>query len=102
MAVCRAPNVTLRVRRWATIKKTRELAVTIRCFAPSPKAARYSGVLHRSGNVHDSKGALEFVTACVQTVRERLGNSVRLEARLDSAFFQRRDGPAPGATGRRI
>src|ERR1700745_1754305 len=42
MAACRAPNVTLRVRRWATIKKTKEPAVTIRCFAPSPKAARYS------------------------------------------------------------
>jgi hypothetical protein len=43
-------------------------------------------VLHRSGNVHDSNGAIEFVTACVQAVRQRLG-SVRLEARLDSAFF---------------
>jgi Transposase DDE domain group 1 len=44
-------------------------------------------VLHRSVNVYDSKGALEFVTGRVQTVRERLGNSVRLEARIDSAFF---------------
>jgi Transposase DDE domain group 1 len=44
-------------------------------------------VLHRSGNVHDSHGAIEFVTACVQTVRERLGSSTRLEVRLDSAFF---------------
>jgi hypothetical protein len=43
-------------------------------------------VLHRNGNVHDSHGAIEFVTACVQRVRERLG-SVRLEVRLDSAFF---------------
>jgi hypothetical protein len=43
-------------------------------------------VLHRSGNVHDSQGAIQFVTACVRRVRERLG-SARLEARLDSAFF---------------
>src|SRR5262249_4341398 len=43
-------------------------------------------VLHRSGNVHDSKGSVEFVTTCVMTVRERLP-SARLEIRMDSAFF---------------
>jgi Transposase DDE domain group 1 len=42
--------------------------------------------LHRSGNVHDSKGSVEFVTACVKAVRERLA-SARLEIRMDSAFF---------------
>jgi Transposase DDE domain group 1 len=56
-------------------------------FCTIAQTGQVLDVLHRSGNVHDSKGALEFVTACVQTVRERLGNSVRLEARLDSAFF---------------
>ena len=56
-------------------------------FCTIAQTGQVLDVLHRSGNVHDSKGALEFVTACVQTVRERLGYSVRLEARLDSAFF---------------
>jgi hypothetical protein len=56
-------------------------------FCTIAQTGQVLDVLHRSGNVHHSKGALEFVTACVQTVRERLGNSVRLEARLDSAFF---------------
>lgn len=44
-------------------------------------------VLHRSGNVHDSNGARQFVHACLQAVRARLGKTVRLEVRLDSAFF---------------
>lgn len=43
-------------------------------------------VLHRSGNVHDSKGALEFVQQCVQRIRqERPG--ILIEVRMDSAFF---------------
>ena len=42
--------------------------------------------LHRSGNVHDSNGAVDFVTACVRRMREQLPGA-RLEARLDSAFF---------------
>jgi hypothetical protein len=55
-------------------------------FCTVAQTGQVLDVLHRSGNVHDSNGAIEFVTACVQTVRERLG-SVRLEVRLDSAFF---------------
>jgi hypothetical protein len=42
--------------------------------------------LHRSGNVHDSNGAVEFVTACVGRMREQFPGA-RIEARLDSAFF---------------
>ena len=55
-------------------------------FCTIAQTGQVLDVLHRSGNVHDSHGAIEFVTACVQAVRQRLG-SVRLEARLDSAFF---------------
>jgi hypothetical protein len=55
-------------------------------FCTIAQTGQVLDVLHRSGNVHDSNGALAFVTACVQTVRERLG-SPRLEVRLDSAFF---------------
>jgi hypothetical protein len=43
-------------------------------------------MLHRSGNVHDSKGSIEFVRHCVEMVRRYLP-AARLEARLDSAFF---------------
>ena len=42
--------------------------------------------LHRSGNVHDSNGAVEFVRRCVEEVRTTLPG-VRIEMRLDSAFF---------------
>jgi len=43
-------------------------------------------VLHRSGNVHDSRGAEAFVAECVQRVRAALPG-VRIETRMDSAFF---------------
>jgi Transposase DDE domain group 1 len=56
-------------------------------FCTIAQTGQVLDVLHRSGNVHDSHGAIEFVSACVQAVRRRLGASVRLEARLDSAFF---------------
>ena len=42
--------------------------------------------LHRSGNVHDSNGAKAFILACIQAVREALPH-VRIEVRMDSAFF---------------
>jgi len=42
--------------------------------------------LHRSGNVHDSHGAQEFILACVQAVRAALPGVV-IEVRMDSAFF---------------
>ena len=41
---------------------------------------------HRSGNVHDSNQAWEFIHRCVGAVREALPHA-RIEARLDSAFF---------------
>jgi len=42
--------------------------------------------LHRSGNVHDSHGAREFILACIRAVREALPGVV-VEVRMDSAFF---------------
>lgn len=41
---------------------------------------------HRSGNVHDSNGATEFVRDCVARVREVLPKAL-VEVRMDSAFF---------------
>ena len=42
--------------------------------------------LHRSGNVHDSNGACEFILQCVRQVRKSLPGVI-LEVRMDSAFF---------------
>ena len=42
--------------------------------------------LARSGNVHDSQGAREFILACLEAVREVLPHAV-IEVRMDSAFF---------------
>ena len=42
--------------------------------------------LHRSGNVHDSHGAREFILVCIHAVRQALPGIV-VEVRMDSAFF---------------
>lgn len=55
-------------------------------FCTIAQTGQVFDVFHRSGNVHDSRGALEFVRHCVEAIRERLPG-VRVEARLDSAFF---------------
>jgi hypothetical protein len=43
-------------------------------------------VLHRPGNLHDSNGAQAFVLQCVGHLRKALPG-VKIEARMDSAFF---------------
>ena len=50
------------------------------------QSGQFLDLLHRSGNVHDSKGAREFMLACFAAVREHLP-AARLETRIDSAFF---------------
>ena len=42
--------------------------------------------LHRSGNVHDSRGARTFIAECIGLIREALPHAV-IEVRADSAFF---------------
>ena len=42
--------------------------------------------LHRSGNVHDSRGAGAFIAECIGLIREALPAAV-IEVRADSAFF---------------
>lgn len=42
--------------------------------------------LHRSGNVHDSNGADEFILRCVEISRNAMPEA-RIELRMDSAFF---------------
>lgn len=42
--------------------------------------------LHRSGNVHDSNGAHDFILQCVQMLQKAIPGVI-VEVRMDSAFF---------------
>jgi hypothetical protein len=55
-------------------------------FCTVAQTGQVLNVLHRSGNVHDSNGALAFIEQCIADVRAVLPK-VRIEVRLDSAFF---------------
>jgi hypothetical protein len=45
-------------------------------------------VRNRPGNVHDSKGAVDFLREVLRELRDSLGRAVVLEVRMDGAFFQ--------------
>jgi len=45
-------------------------------------------VKNRPGNVHDCKGAVNFLRDLINDLRVRLGRSLPLEFRMDGAFFQ--------------
>ena len=55
-------------------------------FCTIAQTGQVLDVLFRPGNVHDSNGAQEFITRCLQVLKEALPG-VTLEARMDSAFF---------------
>lgn len=55
-------------------------------FCTIAQTSQVLDFLHRSGNVHDSHGAREFILACVQAVRKALPG-ILVEVRMDSAFF---------------
>jgi hypothetical protein len=55
-------------------------------FCTVAQTGQVLDVLHRSGNVHDSRDALLFILECIEAIRRVLPN-VQIEARLDSAFF---------------
>lgn len=46
-------------------------------------------VENRPGNVHDGKASLDFLEALVEQIRETVDRRVRLEFRMDGAFFRR-------------
>ncbi len=50
------------------------------------QTAQVLAVHHRSGNVHDSNGALEFIRRCIEMVWEESPNAI-IETRMDGAFF---------------
>lgn len=55
-------------------------------FCTLAQTGQVLDVLHRSGNVHDANGAQAFILECVEQVRSVLPG-VRIEIRMDSAFF---------------
>lgn len=55
-------------------------------FCTLAQTGQVFDLLHRPGNVHDSRGAKDFLIACIEQIRAVLPGVV-LEVRLDSAFF---------------
>ncbi len=55
-------------------------------FATIAQTGQVLDFLHRSGNVHDSRGARQFILDCLQWIRASLPG-VCIEVRMDSAFF---------------
>ena len=55
-------------------------------FATVAQTQQFLDLLHRPGNVHDSRGASEFMEECFERVREACPQA-QIESRMDSAFF---------------
>jgi hypothetical protein len=55
-------------------------------FCTIAQTSQVFDLLHRSGNVHDSHGAREFIAECIGLIRESLPQVI-IEVRADSAFF---------------
>jgi hypothetical protein len=55
-------------------------------FCTVAQTGQVFDVLHRAGNVHDSRGAQAFATGCLAQARA-VRPDAQLEVRLDSAFF---------------
>jgi hypothetical protein len=55
-------------------------------FCTVAQTGQVFDLLHRPGNVHDSRGAQDFLAACLRRARA-LCPAAQLEVRLDSAFF---------------
>ena len=55
-------------------------------FATLAQTGQVVDFLHRSGNVHDSRGAKDFILSCIQAIRQA-APAAQIEVRIDSAFF---------------
>jgi hypothetical protein len=55
-------------------------------FCTIAQTGQVFDVLPRSGNVHDSNGALEFILECIRIIRNAC-TGIIIEVRMDSAFF---------------
>jgi hypothetical protein len=55
-------------------------------FCTIAQTGQVFGLLHRPGNVHDSRGAREFILHCLRLVQEHCPHTI-IEVRMDGAFF---------------
>ena len=55
-------------------------------FCTISQTGQVFDLLHRPGNVHDSKGARAFILKCIEEIRVA-APGVQIEVRMDSAFF---------------
>jgi len=55
-------------------------------FCTIAQTSQVLDFLHRSGNVHDSRGARAFIAECIGLIRAALPHVI-IEVRADSAFF---------------
>ena len=55
-------------------------------FCTVAQTGQVLDLLHRPGNVHDSRGARQFILECVDLVRQHCPGAI-LEVRMDGAFF---------------
>ncbi len=55
-------------------------------FGTVAQTGQFLDLYHRSGNVHDSNGAIDLMKHCMEEVRKALPSCI-LESRIDSAFF---------------
>lgn len=58
-------------------------------FCTVAQSGQFLDLYHRSGNVHDSRGAMLFMRACILAVKKALPKAV-IEVRIDGAFFSER------------
>lgn len=55
-------------------------------FCTIAQTGQVFDVYHRPGNVHDSRGAREFIIECISVIKKELP-WITIEVRMDSAFF---------------
>ena len=58
-------------------------------FCTVAQTGQFLDLYHRSGNVHDSRGAMLFMRSCILAVKKALPKAV-IEVRIDGAFFSER------------
>lgn len=69
-------------------KKKKGLRSYYPLFCTIAQTAQVFDFLHRTGNVHDSNGAIDFAAQCFKSLKA--GNpGITIESRMDGAFFSR-------------
>jgi len=85
-AACNPPCATPKATAVGFNKKKKGARSYYPLFCTIAQTGQVFDFLHRSGNVHDSRGARDFMISCIEQVRTAFPNAV-IEVRADSAFF---------------